>query len=150
LRVAALVNGQVVNVAGIARDAAVARPTVQGYSRTLSDTLMASAACPGEPCKVKEVAHSKFYLFDPGVARPWPGACVSRWKARSEVSAGDLGAARTARRHRLPEHRWRTELWPRPAAAKLILSDARKRAVGIEVKASVHWRSTSARRSKNC
>ena len=31
LQVAALMNGQVANVAGIARDAAVARPTVQGY-----------------------------------------------------------------------------------------------------------------------
>src|SRR5262245_14926260 len=31
LEVAALANGQVTNVAGIARDAAVARPTVQGY-----------------------------------------------------------------------------------------------------------------------
>jgi predicted AAA+ superfamily ATPase len=35
LEVAALVNGQVVNVAGIARDAAVAWPTVQGYFATL-------------------------------------------------------------------------------------------------------------------
>ena len=31
LEVAALVNAQAVNVAGIARDAAEARPTVQGY-----------------------------------------------------------------------------------------------------------------------
>jgi hypothetical protein len=37
LEVAALMNGQVVNVAGIARDAAVARPTVQHrFSRSLN------------------------------------------------------------------------------------------------------------------
>jgi predicted AAA+ superfamily ATPase len=40
LEVAALMNGQIVNVAGISRDAAVARPTVQGYFATLVDTLI--------------------------------------------------------------------------------------------------------------
>jgi uncharacterized protein len=33
-------NGQIVNVAGLARDAAVARPTVQGYFEVLVDTLI--------------------------------------------------------------------------------------------------------------
>jgi hypothetical protein len=40
LQVPALMNGQVSNLAGIARDAAVARPTVQGYFQTLVDTLV--------------------------------------------------------------------------------------------------------------
>jgi predicted AAA+ superfamily ATPase len=40
LQVAALMNGQVASLAGIARDAAVARPTVQGYFETLTDTLI--------------------------------------------------------------------------------------------------------------
>ena len=74
LEVAALVNGQVVNVAGIARDAAVARPTVQGYFATLEDTLM-GCWLPAwrKRAKVKEVASPKFYLFDPGVARALAG-----------------------------------------------------------------------------
>ena len=41
LPVAALFNGEVVNVAGIARDAGVARTTVQGYLDILEDTLLA-------------------------------------------------------------------------------------------------------------
>lgn len=40
LQVAALMNGQVSNIAGVARDAAVAHPTVQGYFETLIDTLI--------------------------------------------------------------------------------------------------------------
>jgi len=40
LEVAALMNGQIANVSGLARDAAVARPTVQGYFATLVDTLI--------------------------------------------------------------------------------------------------------------
>ena len=40
LQVAAVMNGQVSNMAGVARDAGVARPTVQGYFETLTDTLI--------------------------------------------------------------------------------------------------------------
>ena len=40
LPVAALFNGQVINIAGIARDAGVARTTVQGYLDILEDTLI--------------------------------------------------------------------------------------------------------------
>ena len=70
LQVAALMNGQIVNVSGIARDAAVARPTVQGYFDTLIDTLIGFWLPAWQPrAKVKEVAHPKFYLFDCGVVR---------------------------------------------------------------------------------
>ncbi len=67
-------NGQVVNVAGIARDAAVARPTVQGYFATLQDTLVGfwPPAWPRR-AKVTEVARPKFNLFDAGVARALAG-----------------------------------------------------------------------------
>ena len=42
LEVAATMNGQVTNVSSIARDAGVARPTVQGYFDVLVDTLLAT------------------------------------------------------------------------------------------------------------
>jgi predicted AAA+ superfamily ATPase len=74
LEVAALMNGQIVNVAGITRDAAVARPTVQGYFATLIDTLV-GVWLPAwrRRAKVKEVASPKFYFFDPGVERALGG-----------------------------------------------------------------------------
>lgn len=70
LEVVALANGQVTNVAGLARDSAVARPTVQGYFEVLTDTLLGSWLPAWRPrAKVKEAQHPKFYLFDCGVVR---------------------------------------------------------------------------------
>lgn len=70
LEVAALANGQVTNVAGLARDSAVARPTVQGYFEVLTDTLLGAWLSAWRPrAKVKEIQHPKFYLFDCGVVR---------------------------------------------------------------------------------
>ena len=70
LEVAALANAQVTSVASLARDAAVARPTVQGYFEVLADTLIGAWLPAWRPrAKVKEVSHPKFYLFDTGVVR---------------------------------------------------------------------------------
>ncbi len=74
LEVAALANGQVTNVAGLARDAAVARPTVQGYFEVLTDTLLGAWLPAWRPrARVKETQHPKFYLFDCGVVRALSG-----------------------------------------------------------------------------
>jgi uncharacterized protein len=75
LEVAARVNGQVVNVAGIARDAAIARQTANDFFQILVDTLLATWL-PAWKLKraVKQVAHPKFFLFDAGVARQLAGA----------------------------------------------------------------------------
>lgn len=65
LEIATLMNGQIVNVAGLARDAAVARPTVQGYFEVLVDTLTGFWLPAWQRrAKVKEVASPKFYLFE--------------------------------------------------------------------------------------
>jgi hypothetical protein len=86
LEVAALMNGQVLNVSGVARDAAVARPTVQGYFATLVDTLI-GVWLPAwrRRAKVKEVASPKFFLFDPGVARALAG------RSREPVESAERG-----------------------------------------------------------
>jgi predicted AAA+ superfamily ATPase len=69
-RIAAVMNGQIVNTAGIARDAAVARATVQRFFDTLVDTLVGFWVPGWQPrAKVREVARPKFYLFDTGVVR---------------------------------------------------------------------------------
>ena len=61
LEIASLVNAQVVNVAGVARDAGVARPTVQGFFGILVDTLIGVWLSAWRPrAKVKELAHPKF------------------------------------------------------------------------------------------
>jgi predicted AAA+ superfamily ATPase len=74
LEVAARMNGQVVNVSGVARDAGVARQTVQDFFQILADTLLAHwlPAWRFKPAAV-DVRHPKLYLFDTGVTRHLAG-----------------------------------------------------------------------------
>jgi predicted AAA+ superfamily ATPase len=70
LPVAALFHGQVLNMAGLARDAGVARTTVAGYLDILADTQLAWLLPAFEArLRVKERQHPKLYWVDPGVVR---------------------------------------------------------------------------------
>jgi predicted AAA+ superfamily ATPase len=143
LEVAALMNGQVVNVAGIARDAAVARPTVQGYFATLQDTLI-GVWLPAwrRRAKVKEVASPKFFLFDAGVARALAGRLREPLDGRERGFLletwvlHELRAAMASLNTGGQLHYWRT---PSGTEADFIWTRA-GRAVGIEVKAASTWR----------
>ena len=74
LAVAGQINGQVLNVQNIAREAAVARSTVDTYFAVLTDTLVGHLLPAWRPgLKVREAAQPKFYWFDPGVARAAAG-----------------------------------------------------------------------------
>ena len=70
LPVAALFHGQAINVAGLARDAATARTTVEGYLGILQDTLLATVLPAFEArLRVRERQHPKLYWVDPGIVR---------------------------------------------------------------------------------
>lgn len=143
LGVAALANAQVTNVAGLARDAAVARPTVQGYFEVLTDTLLASWLPAWRPrAKIKEVAHPKFYLFDCGVARALAGRLreplddaergglletLVFHELRARIAYSQCGGHLAY--YRTPSGTEIDFVWTRAA-----------RSVGIEVKASRRWR----------
>jgi predicted AAA+ superfamily ATPase len=74
LGVAGQLNSQAVNGHNIAREAAVPRSTVDTYFAILTDTLIGHFLPAWRPgAKVREVAHPKFYWFDPGVARAAAG-----------------------------------------------------------------------------
>ncbi|MEK7862079.1 MAG: DUF4143 domain-containing protein, partial [Chloroflexota bacterium] len=63
-------HGQVVNITGLARDAATARKTVEGYLGILEDTLVATLLPALEPrLRVRERRHPKLYWVDPGIVR---------------------------------------------------------------------------------
>jgi predicted AAA+ superfamily ATPase len=143
LEVAALANAQVTSVASLARDAAVARPTVQGYFDVLSDTLIGTWLPAWRPrAKVKEVAHPKFYLFDCGVVR-----ALSR-RLREPVESTERGALlETHIFHELRAHiayagcGGDLSYYRTPSGSEVDFIWARgKRAAGIEVKASERWR----------
>jgi len=70
LPIAALFHGQVLNIDGLARDAGVARTTVQGYIDILEDTMLAFRLPAFEgKLRVKEKKHPKLYWVDPGLVR---------------------------------------------------------------------------------
>jgi len=74
LPIAALFNGQVINVAGIARDAGVARGTVRGFLEILEDTLLVHRLPAFETrSRVRERKLPKLYWVDPGVVRAVKG-----------------------------------------------------------------------------
>jgi len=143
LEVAALANGQVTNVAGLARDAGVARPTVQGYFEVLDDTLLGSWLPAWRPrAKVKEVQHPKFYLFDCGVVRalahrlrePLDGAERGQLletlvlnELRAHISYSGCGGELAY--YRTPSGTEVDFVWTRG-----------KHRIGIEVKASALWK----------
>jgi len=144
LEVAALMNGQIANVSGLARDCAVARPTVQGYFATLIDTLIGFwLPAWRKRVKVKEVASPKFYLFDPGVVRALAG------RLREPLDAAERGflletwilhelrAAMATQNTGGQLHYWRT---PSGTEVDFIWTRA-AHAVGVEVKAATTWRS---------
>ncbi len=147
LDVAALANAQVTNVSAIARDAAIARPTVQGYFEILIDTLVAVWLPAWRPrAKIKEVAHPKFYFFDPGAVRALGG------RVREPLGAEERGALlETYVLHEL--RAWmnrsgcggRLGYWRTPSGSEVDFVWSRgTTSVGIEVKAATRWRQGDA------
>lgn len=143
LEVAALANAQVTNIAGLARDAAAARPTVQAYFDVLVDTLIGAWLPAWRPrAKVKEAVHPKWYLFDCGVVR-----ALSR-RLREPLE----GAERAALLETFVFHELRAQIAYSGSGGQLsyyrtphgtevdFIWTRGGQAVGIEAKASSRWR----------
>ncbi|MFO0982644.1 MAG: DUF4143 domain-containing protein [Planctomycetota bacterium] len=145
--VAALMNGQVTNVAGIARDAGVPRPTVQSYFETLVDTLLGVWLPAWRPrARVKEVAHPKFYFFDAGVVRALAG------RVREPIDSAERGPLfEVAILHEL--RAWislsgcggELAYWRTPGGVEVDFIWRRAgHAVAVEAKATQRWRSVES------
>lgn len=87
LPVAAVCHGQVVNAAGMARDAGAARSTVTAYLEILEDTLLAFRLPAYEArLRVRERRHPKLYWADPGL----PRAMKRQWGPPTAEERGPL------------------------------------------------------------
>jgi predicted AAA+ superfamily ATPase len=148
LEVAALANGQVTNVASLARDSGVARPTVQGYFHVLTDTLIGAWLPAWRPrAKVKESAHPKFFLFDCGVVRALSG------RLREPLDSAERGTLlETLVLHELRAQAAYFNLggtlsyFRTPSGTEVDFVWARGRyRVGIEVKSATRWRTEHSR-----
>ncbi len=145
LTIAATVNGQLLNVANIAREVGVARSTVQGYFSILEDTHLGwYLPAWRNRTKVKEVAHVKFYLFDCGVQRTLAG--LHRDIPSSEET-GTLFETFVLNEFRALNS-WlslgaRFHFWRTPSGNEVDLIWRRgNRAAGFEIKSSSGWKSS--------
>ena len=152
LEIAALMNGQIANVSSLARDASAARPTVQGYFAVLVDTLI-GCWLPAwkKRIKVKEVAASKFFLFDPGVVRALAGRLREPLDGAERVGLletwilHELRAAMAFRGTGGHLSYWRT-----PSGSEIDFIWTRgPHAVGLEVKSATAWRREYGRSLKS-
>lgn len=88
IEIAGQMNGQLLNLENISREVGKSGPTVNAWFQILVDTLLGQFLKPFRPgFKVRETGHSKFYLFDCGVARSCAGILTeeldSLWKGYS-------------------------------------------------------------------
>ena len=148
LKVAAIMHGQVVNQAAIARDAGVARTTVQRFFDTLVDTLVGHLVPAWQPrARVREAGKPKFYFFDPGVVR------AIRDVVDEPLADADSGALLEG--YLLHELRaaiayqglgGEISYWNTPGSKEIdFVWTKGSRSVAIEVKNSRRWRSEYAK-----
>lgn len=152
LDVAALMNGQTLNISNIARDAAVARNTAERYFEILEDTLISVRIPAWKPrARVKEAGSPKFYLFDPGVART-----LAR-QVRLPLTDGERGGLlETLVLNELRAYMNQANTggmisyWGTPSQSEVdFVWTLGYQAVAIEVKAATRWRSADERHLKS-
>ena len=143
LSITALMNGQILNTANIARDVGVARSTVQGYFSILEDTLLGwYLPAYRNKAKVKEIAHSKFYLFDCGVQRALAGFHRDRPSVNETgllfetFILNEFRSINSWKSHGAQFFYWRTEAGNE---VDLIWKKGRK-SIGFEIKSSSLWK----------
>jgi predicted AAA+ superfamily ATPase len=149
LSIAGQINGQIVNVQNIARDAAVARSTVDNYFGVLTDTLVGHFLPAWRPgLKVREASQPKFYWFDAGVARAsadllrdaadrlWQGAALET------MIYHELRVYNEVSRKQRPLHYYRT---PAGVEIDFVIETAHRRpdslprVIAVEVKRAERW-----------
>lgn len=151
LDIAAIMNGQVLNVSNVAREAGVHRATVERYFEVLADTLISVRIPAWQPrAKVKEVAAPKFFFFDCGVVRALsrrvrlPLSDAERGPLLETLILNELRGYMNQEDTGGELHYWRT-----PTGSEIdfvwSLGDV---SVGIEVKAATRWRPQDGRALK--
>ena len=142
LEIAARQNGQVTNVAGVSRDAAVSRQTVQNYFEILEDTLLGFWLRPWKlKPATRQVAHPKFYLFDSGVARAltgriaYPPSPEEKGPLMETWILNEIRAYLNYERLAYPLHYWRTH----DGSEVDVLLETRDGHVAVEIKSGTRW-----------
>jgi predicted AAA+ superfamily ATPase len=137
-----IMNGQVLNLSNISREAGIQRAPLENYMSILQDTLLGVLIEPLHlKAKVKEVSTPKFYFFDTGVARALSGQIEEDLDLNSgflfeTLILNELRIYKSLNKNNLEINYWAT---PQGSEVDFILSKGKKK-IGIEVKYSKKWR----------
>ena len=142
LEVAARHNGQTINASAIAKAVGVRRETVRSHFDVLVDTLL-GCRLPAWKLKSasKQVAHSKFYFFDAGIARtlagrlPYPPTDEELGPLAETFVLSELRAYLAHSRLDYQLHFWRTH----DGAEVDLLCETADGVVAIDVKPATRW-----------
>lgn len=143
LKHAAIMNGQVLNINNISREASVARATLDGYFEIIEDTLLGGFLEPIHlKAKVKEVSTPKFYYFDCGVVRALRNELGEKISDQEKgflletFVLNEILSYSSYLQKYLEVHYWGT---PGRNEVDFVVSKGRSK-IGIEVKATRRWR----------
>lgn len=144
LDVAARQSAQITNVSSIARDAQVARQTVQGYFDILCDTLMGFYLPAWQlKRKTKQRKQSKFYFFDTGVVRaltgrlPYPLGDEEKGQLLECLLFHELRAYLSYSQKGYEPHYWSSY---DDVEVDLVIED-QQGFLGVEIKSATQWHS---------
>jgi predicted AAA+ superfamily ATPase len=142
LRVAALMNGNVMEYASTGRDCGVARKTVERYFQILADTLICHSVPAWQPrMKVKEYSKPKIYFFDTGVVRSLSGRIraplhdLERGLLLETFLINEIKAASSYLGLGYDLSHYRSE-----AGESDIIISTGSGVVGVEIKSSTNWK----------
>lgn len=149
LRVAALTNGELLNVANIARECGVSVTAVRSYFEILEDTFLGYRLQPWRRAgKRRLIGAEKFYLFDAGVSnylarrQPQPGT-PEFGKSFEQLLFMELMAYRVYRAPEMEICYWRTS-----AGQEVdFIVDDKKLAIEVKASARVHDGDTAGLRA---
>ncbi len=153
LEIAARQNGQITNTTAIARDAGVARQTVQGYFEILIDTLIGYWHFPWKLKRAtKQASLPKFYFFDPGVVRalsgrlPYPATPEESGPLFECFLFNEIRAYLHYTERDYPLYFWRSQ---NGVEVDIVLETSREY-VAIELKNSNRWEKSSTGGCTDC
>lgn len=144
LKHAAIMNGQVLNLNTISREAAVARATLDGYFSIVEETLLGSFVEPLHlKAKVKEVSTPKFYFFDSGVVRAIRNEIGEKLEADKGALLETFVLNELRAYSSYHSKHWEINYWGTPSGGEVdfIVSKGKKR-LAIEIKSSKSWQSS--------
>ena len=143
LTVAALMNGQKLNLSNIARDAAVKRTAVDGHFEILRDTLICHALPAWKmKARVKEVAGPKLYFFDTGVVRALAGRIYAPLDSAEKGFLFETMMINEIRAYlSYASRKGKLSYWGTPAGSEVdLIYSFNGKNIGMEFKSAPRWR----------